>query len=90
MNGIEILETLSAGKRVIGTLLTNASPYWPAKVAELDLDFVFIDTEHIAFDRTQVSNLCQALPPETSSPLCESKSRSYQASMVSDDEPVAS
>ena len=52
MNSIEILESLASGKRVIGTLLTNASPYWPQKVAELDLDFVFIDTEHIAFDRT--------------------------------------
>jgi len=86
MNGIEILETLSAGKRVIGTLLTNASPYWPAKVAELDLDFVFIDTEHIAFDRTQVSSLCHSFASRNVAPFVRIPSPDpYQASMVSDD-----
>ena len=86
MNGIEILETLKSGKQVIGTLLTNASPYWPAKVAELDLDFVFIDTEHIAFDRTQVSSLCHNFSARNVAPFVRIPSPDpYQASIVSDD-----
>ena len=86
MNSIEILGSLACGKRVIGTLLTNASPYWPQKVAELDLDFVFIDTEHIAYDRTQVSSLCHSFASRNVAPFVRIPSPDpYQASMVSDD-----
>jgi len=86
MNSIEILKQLASGKRVIGTLLTNASPYWPQKVAELDFDFVFIDTEHIAFDRVQISSLCHNYRARNIAPFVRIPSPDpYQASMVSDD-----
>jgi hypothetical protein len=42
---------LRAGRRVYGSLIVSPSPRWPDTVAKLGLDFVFIDTEHIALDR---------------------------------------
>lgn len=69
MNNDPPLRTaLRAGRRVYGTLIVSPSPRWPDTVAELGLDFVFIDTEHIALDRAQLSWMCQAyrtlsLPP---------------------------
>ncbi|HSI11158.1 MAG TPA: aldolase/citrate lyase family protein [Chthoniobacter sp.] len=46
----------------------SPSPMWPKALEGSGLDFVFIDTEHIALDRAQVSWMCQAysrmgLPP---------------------------
>jgi 2-keto-3-deoxy-L-rhamnonate aldolase RhmA len=56
------------GGRAYGTLIVSDSPRWPAQVAQIGLDFVFIDTEHIAIDRAQLSWMCQTyaalgLPP---------------------------
>ena len=53
---------------LFGTLIVSTSPRWPATVAGLGLDFVFLDTEHIALDRHELSWMCQAygalgLPP---------------------------
>ena len=53
---------------MIGTLIVADSPRWPAQVAQIGLDFVFIDTEHIAIDRKELSWMCQVyaglgLPP---------------------------
>jgi 4-hydroxy-2-oxoheptanedioate aldolase len=49
-------------------LIVADSPRWPASVAQIGLDFVFIDTEHIALDRKELSWMCQiysalGLPP---------------------------
>lgn len=68
MTAVELQETLRAGRRVYGTLIVSPSPRWPDTVAGLGLDFVFIDTEHVALDRDQLSWMCQAyrargLPP---------------------------
>ncbi|MBI5768627.1 MAG: aldolase [Verrucomicrobia bacterium] len=59
---------LRAGRPVVGTLIVADSPRWPASVAQIGLDFVFIDTEHIAIDRASLSWMCQTyaalgLPP---------------------------
>lgn len=59
---------MRSGKHVFGTLIISAAPKWPGVVAALGLDFVFIDTEHIALDRSQVSQMCNSyrglgLPP---------------------------
>ena len=59
MNKQELRAALHAGKRVYGTLIVSDSPRWPDAVAQLGLDFVFIDTEHIALDRKTVSWMCQ-------------------------------
>jgi len=63
-----LIEKLHSGERVLGTLIVSPSPRWPDAVRQCGLDFVFIDTEHIALDRQQVSWMCQAyaalgLPP---------------------------
>ncbi|MCP4510103.1 MAG: aldolase, partial [Fuerstiella sp.] len=47
------------GRKVFGTLIVSPSPRWPEVVANCGLDFVFIDTEHIALDRAQLSWMCQ-------------------------------
>ena len=59
MNGEELSAALRAGQRVFGTLIVSPSPRWPQAVRGCGLDFVFIDTEHIALDREQLSWMCQ-------------------------------
>ena len=68
MNGQQFREKLHTGERLYGTMIVSDSPRWPPVVSSLGLDFVFIDTEHIARDREAVAWLCQAyaalgLPP---------------------------
>jgi 2-keto-3-deoxy-L-rhamnonate aldolase RhmA len=68
MNGLEFREKLHSGVRLYGTLIASDSPRWPQVVMNMGLDFVFIDTEHIALDRHSVSWMCQTyaalgLPP---------------------------
>jgi 2-keto-3-deoxy-L-rhamnonate aldolase RhmA len=76
---------LRAGRRIYGTLIVSPSPRWPDTVAKLGLDFVFIDTEHIALDRAQLSWMCQTyralgLPPLVRIPSPDP----YQACMALD------
>jgi len=52
-------ERLRSGENVFGTLIVSPSPMWPRALEGSGLDFVFIDTEHIALDRAQVSWMCQ-------------------------------
>jgi len=59
MNASELMENLRAGRHVFGTLIVSPSPRWPEVVRGCGLDFVFIDTEHIALDRAQLSWMCQ-------------------------------
>jgi 4-hydroxy-2-oxoheptanedioate aldolase len=59
MNARELSRALHAGERVFGTLIVSPSPRWPEVVCGCGLDFVFIDTEHIALDRAQLSWMCQ-------------------------------
>lgn len=85
MTGASLLAALRAGRLVCGTLLVSPSPRWPDTVAKLGLDFVFIDTEHIALDRAQLSWMCQTyralgLPPIVRIPSPDP----YQACMVLD------
>lgn len=59
MTSSELLTALRSGGRTFGSLIVSTSPRWPASVAQIGLDFVFIDTEHIAIDRAQLSWMCQ-------------------------------
>ena len=52
-------ERLKQGALVLGTLIVSPSPKWPQVVSQAGLDFVFIDTEHIAIDRFELSWMCQ-------------------------------
>src|SRR6185295_8041249 len=59
MNARDLIRALRSGRRVYGTMIVSTSPHWPAAVKSTGADFVFIDTEHIAIDRTQLAWMCQ-------------------------------
>ena len=86
MNGKELLECLQNKGKAIGTLITHPSPFWPPNVAQIGFDFIFIDTEHIALDRTQVSHMCHTYNALGLAPFVRIPSPDpYQACMVADD-----
>jgi 2-keto-3-deoxy-L-rhamnonate aldolase RhmA len=60
MNGKELKAALRSGEKVYGSLIVSTSPKWLDVIDQLSLDFVFIDTEHIAIDRNQLSWMCHA------------------------------
>ena len=59
MTPSDLRVSLRLGNTVFGTLIVSPSPKWPEVVATCNLDFVFIDTEHVALDRAQLSWMCQ-------------------------------
>lgn len=59
MQGRDLSAALRRGDRVYATCITSPSARWPAMVASLGVDFVFIDTEHIPLDRETVAWMCQ-------------------------------
>lgn len=68
MTPAKLIQSLHAGEQVFGTLVVSPSPRWPQSVRGCGLDFVFLDTEHIALDRHPLSWMCQTysalgLPP---------------------------
>jgi len=68
MKGAEWKARARGGDVLLGTLIVSPSPAWPAAVEACGLDFVFIDTEHIALDRERLSWMCRTyasmgLPP---------------------------
>jgi 4-hydroxy-2-oxoheptanedioate aldolase len=60
MTGQEIKSVLKQGKRVYGTLVVSTSPKWLKYIKNVGMDFVFIDTEHVAVDRETLSWMCYA------------------------------
>ncbi|MCK4957947.1 MAG: aldolase [Planctomycetes bacterium] len=85
MTSTDLRERLHAGKTIFGTLIVSPSPRWPDVVRGCGLDFVFIDTEHIALDRAELSWMCQTytamgLPPLVRIPAPDP----YAATMVLD------
>lgn len=59
MNPHEFRSALHTGGPVFGTLIVSESPRWSQAVAGSGLDFVFIDTEHVALDSNQIAWMCQ-------------------------------
>ncbi len=85
MNATQLKQALHSGRRVYGTLIVSPSPRWSDSVAGIGLDFVFIDTEHIALDRAQVSWMCQAYRARGLTPIVRIPSPDpYQACMALD------
>jgi 2-keto-3-deoxy-L-rhamnonate aldolase RhmA len=85
MNATQLKQALHAGRRVYGTLIASPSPRWPDAVARIGLDFVFIDTEHIALDRTQISWMCQVYRRSGLTPIVRIPSPDpFQACMALD------
>jgi 2-keto-3-deoxy-L-rhamnonate aldolase RhmA len=58
-SSITLAAKLKAGKNVYGTSITSTGLMWPSAIKSIGLDFVFIDTEHIPLDRTELTTLCQ-------------------------------
>ncbi len=55
----KLLQKLQSGKNVYGTCIVSTSPIWSKSVVGAGLDYVFIDTEHIPIDRTEMTFMCQ-------------------------------
>lgn len=85
MNGKELAQALKKGDYVYGTAILSTSSLWPKIVASLDLDMVFIDTEHTPLNRETVSWMCHTYNALNLAPIVRIPSPDpYQASMVLD------
>lgn len=85
MKGQELSEALRSGKRVYGTCLISTSPAWPAAIASVGVDLVFIDSEHIPFDRNQLAWICGAYSARNVAPIVRiPEPDPYRACMVLD------
>src|SRR5262245_53625133 len=85
MNGLELCRAIKEERTVFGTLTVSDSPRWPQVVAQSGLDFVFIDTEHIAMDRRQLSWMCQTYAALNLAPIVRiSAPDPYLATMALD------
>ena len=78
-------QRLHDGSVLFGTLVVSPSPKWSEALVGTGLDFVFIDTEHIALDRHELSWMCHCysclgLPPLVRIPSPDP----YAATMVLD------
>ena len=74
MKNIELREKLKKGDLVIGTLIVSPSPFWPKLLVNCPLDFIFIDTEHIALNRSDLSWMCRTYSAMGYPPLVRMKS----------------
>lgn len=60
---------LANGKTVFGTCIVSSVPIWAKGIQGLGLDFVFIDTEHIPIDRTELTAMCSVYNAMGLSPI---------------------
>lgn len=78
-------EKLKLGRNIYGTCIVSPSPIWSKAVKGVGLDFVFIDTEHIPMDRTELTFLCQVYEAQGIAPLVRIPSPDpYLACMAKD------
>lgn len=85
MDQKELREAFRTNKRVYGTLISSPNPKFIGEIRKLDLDFVFIDTEHIPLDRSTVSWMCQTFSAMNIAPIVRIPSPSpYEASVALD------
>ncbi|MCB0684871.1 MAG: hypothetical protein KDC53_00045 [Saprospiraceae bacterium] len=57
-SGKKLKDKLSSGRRIYGTAIISPSPHWPKVMQHLNLDFVFIDNEHMALSRETIMSMC--------------------------------
>ncbi|WP_164821471.1 HpcH/HpaI aldolase family protein [Paenibacillus koleovorans] len=70
MKGKQVKESLVRGDRIYGThMVSLGNPLSAGWTADLELDFVFICTEHIPIDRTEVAAMCQLYASRGISPM---------------------
>ena len=85
MKRLSLGEAIRNRQRVYGTLIVSPSPFWPSVVKAIGLDFVFIDTEHISINRSDLSWMCQVYRAMELDPIVRIPAPDpYQASMVLD------
>lgn len=85
MHAAELREALQKRQPVFGTLVTSTSPDWVPAARGLGLDFVFLDTEHIALDRQTLGWMCRAYEASGLAPMVRIPSPDpYQASCALD------
>ena len=78
-------QKLSRNQNIYGTCILSTSPIWPKVVKGSGLDFVFLDTEHIPMDRTELTFLCQEYNALGMAPIVRIPSPDpYAACMVKD------
>ena len=59
---------------LFGTCILSPSPHFVQVAAACDLDFVFLDTEHVPIDRETISWMCRAYSAANISPIVRSPS----------------
>jgi len=70
MNGELLSKKLRAGERIYGTHIASLGNPLAAKIqSTVSYDFVFICTEHMPVDRTEVSSICQLYSGKGISPM---------------------
>jgi 2-keto-3-deoxy-L-rhamnonate aldolase RhmA len=80
-----LINKLNNGENIYGTCILSTSPIWSKVVGGSGLDFVFLDTEHIPMDRTELTFLCQIYSSKGISPIVRIPSPDpYIACMVKD------
>ena len=82
----DLKQKLQNGQNVYGTCITSSAPNWPKLVADSNLDFVFLDTEHIPLDRSELTKMCRIYQAHGLTPIVRiPKPDPYRASRVIDD-----
>ncbi|OOG72783.1 HpcH/HpaI aldolase/citrate lyase family protein [Algoriphagus sp. A40] len=82
----DLKQKLIQGKTVYGTCITTNAPRWQNLVADSGLDFVFLDTEHIAIDRADLSRMCLGYQAKGLTPIVRIRRPDpYRASQAIDD-----
>ena len=82
---INLKQKLSNNQNIYGTCILSTSPIWSKVVKGSGLDFVFLDTEHIPMDRTELTFLCQIYSAHGLSPIVRIPSPDpYAACMAKD------
>lgn len=86
MQGRQIREKLLSDQRVYGThIVSFGNPVATKLASEIDFDFVFICTEHMPIDRTELSTMCHYWASHGISPIVRIPYPSgYLASMAID------
>ena len=82
---LKLKQKLNSGQNIYGTCILSTSPIWSKVVKGTGLDFVFLDTEHVPLDRTELTFLCQVYNAHGMSPIVRIPSPDpYAACMAKD------
>ena len=77
MDGKELAQALHSGRQLYGTLIISPAPKWVEVLQGIDMDCIFIDTEHSPMNWYELGWMCRAfqaigLPPIVRIPKADS------------------